>query len=231
MLPYPTTDANVLQLPQWNNIALSAWSLTWLVPVWYYDGTETITASDTDLNAGNIKSWINIFGTVWTYAWDFVPSPSAPLWYMKSTVNTSGLFNAYTGDPLATLNYIGDAMAFFWQSQWGNFYLDVTKVDLTTKVVSSIVYSWSSGSWNFLWDLYLDGTTVHMNYNASWAFGSTPRHNNYDLTTNTITFWANAFNTTWVLLTPSTVISWITYTGWIGKPATASFSYIGFKMT
>lgn len=60
-------------IPQWWNINLTSWSLTWAVPQWYYDWSETITASDTDLISSNVKNWVNIFWVTWSFLWNNNP--------------------------------------------------------------------------------------------------------------------------------------------------------------
>lgn len=203
-----TTIVKAPVIPQGSNINVTAPSTT-NIPAWYYDGTRTVTAS-----GGGIA-----------------PSPSNPLWFMRDTQIGSWLSNSTTWYATATFNYLWNVISFFWQIAWWNFYLDVIRLDWTTKVVSLVTYTWGSGGWNFQWDLYLDWTIVHMNYNSSGTFGTTPRHTNYDLTTNAFTWWGNTFNTTWILLTPSTVISWFTHTWWLWKPSTGFAAYIWFRLT
>lgn len=68
-----TTIVKAPVIPQGWNINLTPWSLTGSIPLGYYDWTETITASDTDLLASNIKFWVDIFWVNGSFAWNNNP--------------------------------------------------------------------------------------------------------------------------------------------------------------
>lgn len=51
-----------------SSFSLANWVLSGTVPSWVYAWTETVTASDTNLLAANIKNGITIFGVTWTYS-------------------------------------------------------------------------------------------------------------------------------------------------------------------
>ena len=201
-LTYPTTDANIASLPQWNNISLTIWSLTGLVPQWYYDGTETITASDADLLAANIKSWVDIFWTIGTYIWAITPwvfhtnaMAQSSIW----TVNDAAIVYAIHEDA----NYI----YLIWSVMIMNGSLNSTEISIirynkTTSAVNRYSFVWWGGwlsiwRWVWIWLLWTDIYIFPLNV-VSWYCAYI-----FDTTTQT-------FSTQTTILTPFTwtTISW-----------------------
>jgi len=209
MLPYPTTDANVLQLPQWNNIALAAWSLTWVVPTWYYDGSETITASDTDLTAGNIKSWVNIFGTVWTYNWSLIPLTSW-LDFVEVRLRNSGTFNGTRQlntaiyDNTTTLIGISEL-----DSSGPSHTFVVQEFNKTTQVVLAKNFTWIAPNYQFTDSIYYKAWEIIVNYHAT-NIGSQPFRGAYNIWTDTRVMHTSGHDTTWTLLTSTELYLWYT---------------------
>ena len=180
----------------WVSFNIPAWTLSTNIPVWNYDWAETITASDPNLVAWNIKSWVDLFWTTGTYVWDANPVaftgvgyhiwhthwPIYAGWYDKFTTEYSvGVAQDANNLYLCYSSYV--ASTPYW---WGNNYYTVVRYNawvLTTilsRCENASAYYWhhtvftqSPTPWYFRVVYWYDGWTTYFceEVNIStWAY-------------------------------------------------------------
>lgn len=140
---------------------------------------------DTDLTAGNIKNWANIFGVVWTYSgpsssggsfsniiWQMTPV----IWYRLNTSAIRGDHNLHRAYDDWTNVYIFGVYAVTNTVSFSSVTLvfmqvSIAKVNKTTWDISYFlsdpINAWVSDShdgWNPVIRAYLDGTNMHITY-------------------------------------------------------------------
>lgn len=137
------------------------------IPAGYSDGTETATANDTDLVAGNIKSWVDVLGVVGNYSGWLINSNFKPAYY-KGTSSVWAWPNNTWSENWACLQY-GWYLYVLWDMYTTNSWaIWLMEIDLSTWIITEYVTTyWNPYAQNSAFRL--DGTDIYMNYNFSWS--------------------------------------------------------------